>query len=141
MINKSLLASGLASTIVFSSLLVLVPDEVDAFGCGSGNRHGPSYTNLGYNRNRSPRRSSSNGFRTGKGSGYRPSAGYRPGPGPGRKPRNVSSGFGMSNQRDTPTPSSYGPTLFHDPARRLSENREPTAEKPFWSDFPIIFVK
>ncbi len=25
--------------------------------------------------------------------------------------------------------------------RRLSENREPTAEKPFWSDFPIIFVK
>ncbi len=29
---------------------------------------------------------------------------------------------------------------YSDP-RRLSENREPTAEKPFWSDFPIIFVK
>ncbi len=25
--------------------------------------------------------------------------------------------------------------------RRLSENREPTAEKPFWPDFPIKFVK
>ena len=27
------------------------------------------------------------------------------------------------------------------PTRRLSENREPTAEKPFWPDFPIIIVK
>jgi len=25
--------------------------------------------------------------------------------------------------------------------RRLSENREPTAAKPFWPDFPLIFVK
>jgi hypothetical protein len=25
--------------------------------------------------------------------------------------------------------------------RRLSENREPTAENPFWPDFPLIFVK
>jgi len=25
--------------------------------------------------------------------------------------------------------------------RRLSENREPTTEKPFWPDFPFIFVK
>ncbi len=27
------------------------------------------------------------------------------------------------------------------PTRRLSENREPTAEKPFWPDFTIKFVK
>ncbi|TXK99794.1 hypothetical protein BMR02_07095 [Methylococcaceae bacterium HT1] len=25
--------------------------------------------------------------------------------------------------------------------RRLSKNRKPTAEKPFWPDSPIIFVK
>lgn len=25
--------------------------------------------------------------------------------------------------------------------RSLSENRKPTAEKPFWPDFPLIFVK
>ena len=25
--------------------------------------------------------------------------------------------------------------------RRLSENREPTTEKPFWPSFPIIFVE
>ncbi len=25
--------------------------------------------------------------------------------------------------------------------RSLSENREPTAEKPFWPDFPFILVK
>ena len=30
--------------------------------------------------------------------------------------------------------------IAHDP-RRLSENREPTAENPFWPDFPIIIVK
>ena len=117
MINKSLLASGLASTIAFSSLLMLVSEEADAFGCGSGNnRRGPSYSGLGYNRNWSPRRSSTSGFRTGKRSGYRPSGGHRPGPGPERKPH---SGFGMSNQRDTPTASSYGTALSHDPASGL----------------------
>jgi hypothetical protein len=26
-------------------------------------------------------------------------------------------------------------------ARRLSENSKPTAEKPFWPDFSLIFVK
>ena len=26
-------------------------------------------------------------------------------------------------------------------SRSLSENREPTAEKPFWPIFPLIFVK
>ncbi len=25
--------------------------------------------------------------------------------------------------------------------RRLSENKQPTAEEPFWSDFLIVFVK
>lgn len=125
MINKSLLASGLASTIAFSSLLVLVPEEADAFGCGNSNRRGPSYSGLGYNRNWSPRRSSSSEFRTGKRMGYRPSGGYGPGHGPGRKPRSVSSGFGMSNQRDTPTASSYGPTLSHDPASLLGYQPPP----------------
>ena len=30
----------------------------------------------------------------------------------------------------------YGPAT-----RRMSENRESIADNPFWSDFPIIFLK
>ena len=37
-------------------------------------------------------------------------------------------------------PGSGLQALWYD-TRRLPENREATAEKPFWSDFPIIFVK
>lgn len=60
--KKSLLASSLVSAMAFSSLLALVPDDADAFGCGSSNRRGPSYSGRGYDRDWRSRRGSSSGF-------------------------------------------------------------------------------
>jgi len=115
MIKKSLLASGLVSAMAFSSLLALVPDEADAFGCGSGNRRGPSYGGRGYDRDWRPRRGSSSGFgmgnqrdyppassygtarELGRGPGYQPPPGGYGNPGFGRPGYGPSRGYGAGS--------------------------------------------